>query len=61
MILWFARIGAVLLFVNVCIFAGFALAYWRLGPSMDEEWCGCDGTGMAHIPGSKGFACEVVD
>ena len=25
----------------------------------DEEWCGCDGSGMAHIPGSKGFECEV--
>lgn len=23
----------------------------------DELWCGCDGEGMAHIPGSDGFAC----
>lgn len=25
----------------------------------DGEWCGCDGAGMAHKPGGKGFACEV--
>lgn len=22
-----------------------------------EEWCGCDGEGMAHVPGSESFRC----
>ena len=22
-----------------------------------EQWCGCDGKGMAHQPGAKGFRC----
>lgn len=30
-------------------------------PDVDEEWCGCDESGIAHIPGSKGFACAEVD
>lgn len=24
-----------------------------------EYWCGCDGKGMAHKAGAKGFDCEV--
>jgi hypothetical protein len=24
----------------------------------DEEWCGCDGEGMAHKLGAEGFLCE---
>lgn len=24
----------------------------------NQVWCGCDGEGMAHLPGAKGFDCE---
>jgi len=32
--------------------------YLIFRPEPDEVWCGCDGEGMAHIPGGKGFPCE---
>jgi hypothetical protein len=31
--------------------------WWGTLP-IDEEWCGCDGEGMAHLPGAEGFACD---
>ncbi len=26
---------------------------------VEDYWCGCDGEGMAHRPGSEGFPCAV--
>lgn len=26
----------------------------------EEQFCGCDGEGMAHVPGSRGFACAAL-
>lgn len=47
--------------VIVSFVAGFSLACYCARETcqcgIDEEWCGCDGEGMAHIPGSDGFAC----
>ena len=27
---------------------------------MSDQWCGCDGEGMAHIPGAEGFNCHEI-
>lgn len=61
MIIWLARIGAVTLFCLAALGAGGLIVLAMGNPSNDETWCGCDGAGMAHLAGAKGFACEVVD
>lgn len=44
--------------LGACGFLCFTLGYIVRGmDDPDEMWCGCDGEGMAHIPGSKGFLC----
>lgn len=44
--------------VTVLVLALICLADWfRYEP--DEQWCGCDGEGMAHTPGADGFACAA--
>lgn len=61
MILFLAYIGAMALFFLGCMGLG-ALVVLAMGrPDNDETWCGCDGAGMAHLAGAKGFACEDDD
>ena len=43
---------------NTCVCAECRRDRWLFGErEQDEEWCGCDGMGMAHKPGAEGFAC----
>lgn len=37
------------------ITAGLSFAWSDRDP--EEQWCGCDGEGMPHLPGTKGFLC----
>jgi hypothetical protein len=45
--------------VASCVGVFAAYIFMFDGDTMDEEWCGCDGEGMAHTPGADGFDCAT--
>ena len=49
----------VLTFFAGMVFSAIAILASMVDDNSDELWCGCDGEGMAHTLGAKGFACAA--
>ena len=49
----------VLTFLAGMVFSAIAILASMVDDDSDELWCGCDGEGMAHTLGAKGFACAA--
>ena len=46
--------------VTVGMILATAIIYFNEIDTEYEDWCGCDGEGMAHIAGAEGFACSTA-
>ena len=49
----------VLTFFAGMVFSAIAIFDSMVYDDSDELWCGCDGEGMAHTLGAKGFPCAA--